>query len=245
MKTAILTASVFSLLFATTVSAGQSFQTDIFSTSGGNLVITFIGHGTLMLDCGGKIVHVDPWSRLADYSRLPDADLILITHEHRDHLDPKAIDEVRTKDTVVLANPAAALSVEGSIILENGNKRTAVGLPVTAVPAYNIVHKRSGGNPYHPKGSGNGYIVGFGGMRIYIAGDTEDIPEMKTLGPVDIAFIPVNLPYTMTLEMAANAARMIRPKVLYPYHFGDTEIEKLVGMLEGEPDLEVRIRKMK
>jgi len=82
-------------------------------------------------------------------------------------------------------------------------------------------------------------------MRIYIAGDTEDIPEMKTLGPVDIAFIPVNLPYTMTLEMAANAARMIRPKVLYPYHFGDTEIEKLVGMLEGEPDLEVRIRKMK
>ncbi len=245
MKTAIFIVSMFSLLFATTVSSDPSFESDVFPTLEGNLVITFIGHGTLMLDCGGKIVHVDPWSRLADYSQLPDADLILITHEHRDHLDKKAIDEVRKKDTVVLANPAAALSVEGAIIMENGNKRTIIGLSIAAVPAYNIVHKRPNGNPYHLKGSGNGYIVEFGGKRIYIAGDTEDIPEMKNLGPVDIAFLPVNLPYTMTLEMAANAARMIRPKVLYPYHFGETDIGKLVGILKDEPDLEVRIRRMK
>ena len=245
MKTAIFFIFMVSLFFATPVSADRAFESDEFPTPEGNLVITFIGHGTLMLDCGGKIVHVDPWSRLADYSQLLDADLILITHEHRDHLDEKAIDEVRKKDTVVLTNPAAALSVEGSISMENGNKRTVIGLPVTAVPAYNIVHQRPNGNLYHPKGSGNGYIVEFGGKRIFSAGDTEDIPEMKNLGPVDIAFLPVNLPYTMTLEMAANAARMIRPKVLYPYHFGETDIGKLIGMLKGESDLEVRIRRMK
>jgi L-ascorbate metabolism protein UlaG (beta-lactamase superfamily) len=245
MKTVVFTASVFSLLFTLGVSADRAFVSDAFPTPDGELVITFIGHGTLMMDCGGKIVHVDPWSRLADYSRLPDADLILVTHEHRDHLDNKAISEVRRKNTVILANPAAARSIEGSLEMKNGERQTVIGLSVDAVPAYNILHHRPDGTLYHPRGSGNGYILVFGGKRIYIAGDTEDIPEMKDVGPVDIAFLPVNLPYTMTIEMAANAARTIGPKVLYPYHFGETRIEKLVDMLKDEPDIEVRIRSMK
>ncbi len=244
MKRLLFTAIAVLFLFSTAMSADLSFESDIFPTSMGELAITFIGHGTLMLDCGGAIVHVDPWSKLADYSRLPDADLVLVTHEHRDHLDIKAIGEVRKKNTVILANPEAALTVEGAKSIGNGQTRTAVGLAVEAVPAYNIVHKRPDGTPYHPRGVGNGYVIGFGGLTIYIAGDTENIPEMDSLGPVDIAFIPVNLPYTMTLEMAVDAAKKIRPKVLYPYHFGETDIGKLPGMLIDEPGIEVRIRRM-
>jgi L-ascorbate metabolism protein UlaG (beta-lactamase superfamily) len=245
MKIGIFTIAMILLTFSTVLSTGRMFESDTIATPEGDIVITFIGHGTIMLAMGGKVIHVDPWSRLADYSQLPDADLILITHEHRDHLDSKAIKEIRGGDTVVLANPAAASAVEGSEVMENGQKRTVSGFSIEAVPAYNIVHKRQDGNPFHPKGNGNGYVIGFGGKRIYIAGDTENIPEMKKLGQIDIAFIPVNLPYTMTLEMAADAARSIRPKILYPYHFGETRIEKLVGMLENESGIEVRIRPMK
>jgi len=245
MKNIFLTTAMVLSFIPSFSSGSDAFKQDVFSTSEGDITITFIGHGTLMLDLGGKIVHVDPWSNLADYTALPRADLVLVTHEHRDHLDPKAIDRIRGLETIILANPAAARVVEGSQALENGQTRTAHGLQITAVPAYNVVHKRPDNTPYHPKGVGNGYIVGFGETRIYIAGDTEDIPEMGDLGPVDIAFIPVNLPYTMTLEMAARAARMIRPKVLYPYHFSETDIGKLEDILKNEEGIEVRIRPMK
>ncbi len=130
--------------------------------------------------------------------------------------------------------------------MKNNDSKTIQGIEVEAVPAYNVVHKRDNGEPFHSKGNGNGYVLTLGDKRIYIAGDTENIPEMKDLKNIDIAFLPMNLPYTMTLEMAA-AAKMFDPKILYPYHFGETDTGKLVELLKDMPgtDIEVRIRKMK
>ena len=118
------------------------------------------------------------------------------------------------------------------------------GLKIEAVPAYNMVHKRANGEPFHPQGIGNGYIITFDDKRVYIAGDTENIPEMAELGKIDIAFLPMNLPYTMTPEMVADAAKMIKPQILYPYHYGNTNTSKLMELLKDDKDIEVRIRKM-
>ena len=225
--------------------AAKPFQVDKILTSAGDLEITFVGHGTLMLGFGGKVIHVDPYGKLTDYEKMPDADLILITHEHGDHLDLGAIAAIRKSSTVIIANPAAASKIQGAEVMENGQKKTVMSLPIEAVPAYNVVHKRDNGEPFHPPGRGNGYVVTFGDKRLYIAGDTENIEEMKSLGQVDIAFIPANLPYTMTPEMTADAARMILPRILYPYHYGDTEVARITELLSDMPEIEVRIRSMK
>ena len=222
----------------------QEFEKDTIETSAGNLEITFIGHGTLMFAFEGKVIHVDPWSKLADYSKLPKADLILLTHEHRDHLDPKALALVRTEKTQVVLTETCARQVEGGVVMKNGDVGTVVGLKIEAVPAYNMVHMRSGGIPFHPKGVGNGYVVTFGDKRVYLAGDTENIPEMKDLKGIDIAFLPMNLPYTMTPEMVADAAMTLKPSILYPYHYGDTDTLKIVDLLKEAKEIEVRIRKM-
>jgi len=129
--------------------------------------------------------------------------------------------------------------------MENGQTRTVGGFEVTAVPAYNLVHVRSSGDAYHPKGNGNGYVIRFGDTRVYVAGDTENTPEMKALEDIDVAFLPMNLPYTMTPGMVADAARAFRPRILYPYHFGDTDTGALVRLLHGEDGIEVRIREMR
>jgi L-ascorbate metabolism protein UlaG (beta-lactamase superfamily) len=206
--------------------------------------MTFLGHGTLMLAFGGKIIHIDPYSRVADYSKLPRADLILLTHEHHDHLDLKALEFLRTEKTVLALSEKCARQVQGGIIMHNGDVKTIEGLKIEAVPAYNIVHMRSEGVPFHPKGNGNGYVITFGDKRIYVAGDTENIPEMKKLKDIDCAFLPMNLPYTMTPEMVADAAKAFKPKVLYPYHYGETDPSKLVALMEDTPEVEIRIRKM-
>ena len=128
--------------------------------------------------------------------------------------------------------------------MHNGDVKTVLGVKIEAVPAYNIVHLRSGNTPYHPKGVGNGYVMTFGDKRVYVAGDTENTPEMKKLKDIDIAFLPMNLPYTMTPEMVADAAKAFKPKILYPYHFGRTDTNQLVELLKDSKDIEVRIRKM-
>ena len=129
--------------------------------------------------------------------------------------------------------------------MKNGDVKTIGGLKIEAVPAYNLVHKRPNGSPYHPKGSGNGYIITFGDKRVYVAGDTENVPEMKKLKNIDIAFLPMNLPYTMTPEMVADAAKAFKPRILYPYHFGETDTSKLVALLKDAKGIEVRIRQMR
>ena len=222
----------------------EQFETDVIETSAGDLKITFLGHGTLMFAFSGKVIHIDPFGRVADYSKLPKADLILITHEHGDHLDLGALASVRTEKTKVVLTEICAKQVEGGIVIRTGETRAVEGVTIEAVPAYNVVHKRENGQPFHPKGAGNGYILTFGDKRVYIAADTESIPEMKELQDIDCAFLPMNLPYTMTPEMVAEAAKAFQPRIVYPYHFGNTDTSKLVELLKEQEGIEVRIRRM-
>ena len=219
------------------------YETDTIPTAAGDLQITFLGHGTLILTFQGKTIHVDPFGRVADYSKMPKADIVFITHEHGDHLDLDALQHIRTDATIIVQTGKCEQANPGGVVMRNGDAMTVEGIPVEAVPAYNIQHKRENGQPFHPRGEGNGYVLTFGETRVYIGGDTENIPEMQALREIDIAFLPMNLPYTMTPEMAADAARQFKPKVLYPYHFGSTETARLGELLQGEP-IEVRIRRL-
>jgi L-ascorbate metabolism protein UlaG (beta-lactamase superfamily) len=232
------------IVAATICAAKDPFETDIITTSKGDLKITFIGHGTLMFHFGDKVIHVDPYGKLADYSQLPKADLILITHEHPDHLDKDALEKISKDKTTVVLTENCAKQVKNGIVIRNGETKEAVGLKIEAVPAYNLVHKRDTGQPFHPKGVGNGYIITFGDKRVYVAGDTENTPEMKALKGIDIAFLPMNLPYTMTPEMVADAAKEFKPKILYPYHTGNTDLSRLTDLMKDAPGIEVRLRKM-
>jgi len=222
----------------------QKLEEDSISTSKGDLRISFVGHASLFFTFDGKVIHVDPVCGEGDYQSFPKADLILITHEHFDHLDAEAVGFIRKPGTQVVISQACAGKIKDAVVMKNGDQKTIQGFDVEAVPAYNILHKRSDGNPFHPKGQGNGYVITFGDKRVYVAGDTEPIPEMKSLGAIDIAFLPMNLPYTMSPEMAAEAARIIRPKILYPYHYGETDTSKLMELLRSSPGIEVRIRRM-
>lgn len=223
----------------------MDFEQDTIQTSSGELTITFLGHGSLYFGFTGKTIHVDPYGEVADYSGLPKADLVLLTHDHYDHLDMNAYNAILKEGTVTVANTSCKDKVQNGVILGNGETETVMGLTFEAVPAYNILHKRPDGNPFHPQGYGNGYIVTLGDKRIYIGGDTENIPEMSEIKDIDVAFLPMNLPYTMTPEMVTEAAKTIRPKILYPYHFGESDTSRLTELLSDEPDIEVRIRNMK
>jgi L-ascorbate metabolism protein UlaG (beta-lactamase superfamily) len=222
----------------------DKFETDIIKTSEGDLAITFLGHGSLYMTFRGKSIYIDPFGEVADYSKLPKADLVLVTHDHSDHLDPDALNAIRTLDSRVVQNADAVEKNPDGTIMANGDRLNVSGISIEAVPAYNIQHKRPDGRVFHPKGKGNGYIVTFGNMRIYIGGDTENIPEMESFKNIDIAFLPMNLPYTMTPEMVAAAARSFKPKVLYPYHLGDTDASRLVTLLRDEKGIEIRLRRM-
>jgi len=239
LLTALIAAAVL------TTAAQAAYETDVIKTSQGDLTITLIGHGTLMFEFGGKVIQVDPWGKLADYSKLPKADLILLTHDHPDHLDLDTIKKIKTDKTVVILTKNCAQKVGSGEVMSNGDSKSVMGLKIEAVPAYNIVHMREKGVPYHPKGVGNGYVITFGDKKVYVAGDTENTPEMKALKGIDVAFLPMNLPYTMTPEMVADAAKGFKPKILYPYHTGDTDLSKLANLMKGTEGVEVRLRKMK
>lgn len=223
--------------------AQMGFEKDVFETDNDKLELWFIGHGTLMFKYGDMVIHIDPVSREADYSGMPDADIILITHEHGDHLDPGAIKQILKDETLIICNKASSTDLDDCRIMANGDKLEVMGISIEAVPAYNIKHERAPGKPFHPRGNGNGYILDIGGKTIYVAGDTENIPEMKNFKDIDIAFLPMNLPYTMSPEMAADAARMINPGILYPYHFGSTDTGVIIELLKGT-GIDVRIRKL-
>jgi L-ascorbate metabolism protein UlaG (beta-lactamase superfamily) len=240
----VLVFLVIILGLAGSAAAQRKFEKDVIPTAKGDLEITFLGHGSLMMGFGGETIHVDPYGEVADYGSLPKADIVLVTHDHFDHLDPNALKAILKPDTAIVASKSCAAKLPGAIIMANGEKRLVLGLEVESVPAYNIAHKRPDGNPFHPKGEGNGYVLTFGDKRVYIAGDTENTSEMKALKAIDIAFLPMNLPYTMTPEQVADAARAFRPKILYPYHTGDTDTATLVKLLAGEKGIEVRIRKL-
>jgi L-ascorbate metabolism protein UlaG (beta-lactamase superfamily) len=224
--------------------AGQTVKTDFsYSTSVGSVMIMPSGHGSLTILFGGRLIYVDPYSQAINDSKtlmgLADADLVLITHEHGDHYDKELLDQIvvgkRTylPETYVITNPGvAALYDRENLVMANGDETEWNGMKIKAVPAYNIVH-RNNGQPYHPKGVGNGYLLTFGDLTVYIAGDTEPIPEMRELKDIDVAFLPKNLPYTMSDAEFVEAAKIVNPKVLYPYHFSEIDRKALQKQLPG------------
>lgn len=311
MKISASILMLYLLLMATSVNA-QPFEKDSFVTKNGQLDITFIKHGSLLFTYNGNTIYIDPVAAYADYSQLPKADVILITHEHTDHFDPKAIADLKKESTILVLNPATQQLLGEGVAMKNGDgQRLTPYLYVEAVPAYNIeqepearklaidsllifdelgkeaepkkkdrkpamgMHGRApapnqnaprrgeglppphnrAGSPKaaattpkreirHPRHRDNGYVLTIDGKRIYVAGDTEDITEMVELKDIDIAFLPVSQPYTMTPKQAARAALMFSPTILYPYHYGATRIEELQDLLYYDKNIEVRIRQL-
>ena len=204
--------------------------------TGRTLKVACIFHGSLAFEYGGKVIHIDPVTQMGelkiDYSAFGKADAIFITHAHHDHLCPEAIDSLSCDKTALYANAKSVTALGRGTVLANGDSGDlAEGVRYTAVPAYNTT---AGREMFHPKGDGNGYVFDFDGFRVYVAGDTEPIAEMSELGRIDLAFLPVNQPYTMTVSQCVEAAELIRPKTLIPYHYSDTDLsglpEKLTGM---------------
>ena len=222
----------------------NAYEIDSFTTQNGKTVkIHALVHSSMRIEFDGKEIQIDPVAKLGektiDYASVPKADYIFITHEHFDHLDTTAIKMLTGDNTQLITNQHCAdILGYGTVIVNDDILRLSDEFIVEAVPAYNT---SEGHLQFHPKGRDNGYILTLDGLRIYIAGDTEDIPEMAELKDIDIAFLPCNQPYTMTVEQLINAARMVKPKVLFPYHYGQTDVSGIPSLLETD-GIEVRIR---
>jgi L-ascorbate metabolism protein UlaG (beta-lactamase superfamily) len=214
-------------LLAVSAHAQMERPTQTFQTSAGAVKITPIYHASLMIEGGGKIIYIDP-AKPSNFSGLPQADLILITDIHGDHMDPDSIKTVSKAETEIIAPPAVVKTVTTASPISNGETKVWSGWTIEAIPIYNLTRGPAPGKLYHDKGRGNGYILTFGGKRLYFSGDTENIPEMRALKNIDVAFICMNLPYTMTPEEAAEAVKAFHPKVAIPYHYRgqDTTIFK-------------------
>lgn len=220
-----------------TSSAKAAYPVETLTTKDGKTIkITLFKHASLAIDYDGLEFYIDPVTKVAgteiDYTDMPKADYILVTHEHGDHLDPKAIEELTKPSTQIILNNTSREQLGKGTVISNGQSMTlADGVVLEAVPAYNTTPGRE---KFHPKGNGNGYVLNFDGTKIYIAGDTENIPEMASLKNIELAFLPVNQPYTMTIDQAEKAALSFKPKILIPYHFGDTPIEQLKDRLDKD-----------
>lgn len=221
------------LLFAiAAAAAAQSRPAVEFKTAAGPLKLTVIRHASFMLEAGGQVVHVDPWSQ-GNYDGLPQADLLLITDTHGDHLDMKALPRVRKAQTTVIASAAAASQIEGAAAMKNGETKQVGPWKVEALPMYNVKRGPEAGRVFHEKGRGNGYLLTYGGFRFYIAGDTEGTPEMRALKNIDAALICMNVPFTMPPEEAAEAVLAFKPKVAIPYHYRGADLSVFEKALAG------------
>jgi L-ascorbate metabolism protein UlaG (beta-lactamase superfamily) len=228
------------LLFAAIALSQGTRPAEEFKTKAGIVKITPIRHASLMIEAGGKVIHVDPWSQ-GNFDGLPQADLILITDIHPDHLDNAAIAKVKKDGTAFIAPAAVAKTIAEAKVLGNGESTTWDKWTIEAVPMYNLKRGPTPGTFFHDKGRGNGYILTYGGMRFYLSGDTEGTPEMRALKNIDVAFVCMNLPYTMTPEEAADAVRAFHPKIVYPYHSRGSDPEVFKKALDGT-GIEVRLR---
>ena len=234
MKTSV---SLLVCALATTAFAARN--TDEFKTKAGTLKITTVQHAGFIMEAGGQVVAVDPAQ--GSWDGLPPADVVLITDIHGDHMVPALLAKVKKPNAVIIAPEAVQKTVTEATVLGNGQSKTIGAWKIDAVPMYNLKRGPSEGKFYHDKGRGNGYVVTYGGLRIYIAGDTENIPEMRALKNIDVAFIPMNLPFTMTPEEAAEAVKAFKPKVVYPYHYGMTDLKVFETAMAGS-GVDVRIR---
>lgn len=229
------------LLFATafTTSALAADQTQTFATSAGPVKITPIYHATAKIVAGSDVIVIDP-AKPAKIEGIGPADLILITDIHGDHMDAADVTALSKPDTVVIAPAAVQKTITQAKVLSNNQTITWRKWKITAVPMYNIKHNQPNGQPFHEKGRGNGYILRYGGKNFYFAGDTEGTPEMRALKNIDVAFIPMNLPYTMTPDEAADAVKQFHPKIAIPYHYKGQDITVFKKDLEGS-GVEVRL----
>ena len=230
------------MLFA--VSGAAWAQTDTIPTNRGELRITPVVHGSLMLQWDNKVIHIDPSGAVGgDFDGLPKADLILITDIHGDHMDRSKVDLLKKAGTVVVTSAAVKQTITEGQTITNGETKTFAGIQIEAVPAYNLVRGPQPGQLFHDKGRGNGYILTLGDKRLYVSGDTECVPEMKTLRNIDVAFVCMNLPYTMTPGEAAECVNGFQPKIVYPYHYGQSNLQEFSSAVQGTPGVEVRLRK--
>jgi len=238
---------ILTLIFTTMIAPVFSQETpeyDKIVTKTGVVEMHFVGHGSLWFKVNGFVIYIDPVRSSGNYDFLPKADVILVTHEHGDHLDTKLIEDLKKPGTLLFCNQNSTSKVSWGMAMNSGDRQEINNIIIEAVPAYNLVGESSPGHPFHPKGAGVGYILRIGGKTFYVAGDTENTPEMKALKNIDVAFLPMNLPYTMTPAMVADAALAFRPKILYPYHFGETDTNELIKLLK-DSGIEVRIRNLK
>ncbi len=225
------------------VLSGYAAESDTISTAVGPVLINPIQHASFTLEADNKLIYVDP-SPAALFSGKPKADLILITDIHGDHMDPGAVQELSKSDTVVIAPAAVAKTIHQAKVLNNGDKTTWGSWTIEAVPMYNVKRGPSEGKLFHTKGRGDGYVLTYGGKRFYISGDTEGVPEMRSLKNIDVAFVCMNLPYTMPVEEAADAVKGFHPKIVYPYHYRgepNQDLKKFAELLNGT-GIDVRIR---
>lgn len=222
----------------------QTYEVDNFNTKNGKTVkIHALVHSSMRIDYDGKVIMIDPVTKLGektiDYTTMPKADYIFVTHEHHDHLDENAIKLLTDKNTQLITNQRCAEMLDYGTVMANGDVlQLADDITLEATPAYNTSEGRQ---QFHPKGRDNGFILTLDGLRIYIAGDTEDIPEMTNIHDIDVAFLPCNQPYTMTVDQLVNAARIIKPKVLFPYHYSQTDVSVISSLLEND-GIDTRIR---
>jgi L-ascorbate metabolism protein UlaG (beta-lactamase superfamily) len=230
---------VFCSLFFLAALAHSATQEQVFPTSAGPIKITPLNHASTRIEAGGKTIYLDP-AKPVKFSDLPKADLILITDIHGDHMDPDAIKEVSTAKTEILAPPAVVQTVTSAKPIANGETKTWSGWTIDAVPAYNLKRGPAPGKLFHDKGRGNGYVLTYGGKRFYFSGDTEGVPEMRELKNIDVAFVCMNLPYTMPPDEAADAVKAFHPKVVIPYHYRGSDLTVFQKGLEGT-GIEVRL----
>ena len=221
----------------------DTYEVDAFQTKSGKTVKFYaLMHASIRMVYDGKEIEIDPVLKLRDrtidYSKMPKADYIFVTHEHMDHFDKGAIQQLSKEGTQLITNRRCADMLGYGEIMANGQSSTFDDIKVEAVPAYNTTEANKN---FHPKGRDNGFILTIDGLRIYIAGDTEDIPEMADIKNIDIAFMPCNQPFTMTPDQLVRAAKMVKPQVLFPYHYGETNVSILPELLKAE-GIDVRIR---
>src|ERR1700691_4034450 len=221
------------------VALGCAAETQVFSTSAEPVKITPLYHASTLIEAGGKTIYLDP-AKPAKLAGLPKADLILITDIHGDHMDPDSTKEISKAETEILAAPAVLATVTSAKPIANGETKSWQAWTIEAIPAYNLKRGPGPGKFFHDKGRGNGYVLTYGGKRFYFSGDTEGIPEMRALKNIDVAFVCMNLPYTMPPEEAAEAVKAFHPKVVIPYHYRGSDLAVFKRGLEGT-GIEVRL----
>lgn len=224
--------------------AQRSFPKDTIETQDGPLIIAFVGHASLIFEWKNEVIHIDPSSREANYYELPKATKIFVTHHHGDHCDPASLKAITEDGTKTFISSIAHEKWNQGMVLRPEQTVSIDGITIETLPAYNLVNMRANGQPYHVYGECNSYILNFGGVRIFIGGDTENTPEMKALTNIDIAFLPMNLPFTMTPEMVADAAKAFKPKILYVYHYGKSDLDAIRVLMADEEEVDLRIKRM-